>query len=71
MLFRDELEEGGAMDKVELEAAVAERRAELLAEAERQLAKKAARAAEHSSRADKDRDRDRDRGDRDRDAHSR
>lgn len=44
MLFRDELEESG-MDKQEMDAAVAEHRAQLLAEAERELAAKAAAAA--------------------------
>lgn len=39
MLYRDELEEGGLMEKDDLDAAVAERRAELMAEAERELGK--------------------------------
>lgn len=37
MLFRDELEEGGAMSREDVDAAVAERRAELMAEAEKDL----------------------------------
>ena len=37
MLFRDELEESG-MEKEEMDAAVAEHRAQLLAEAEKELA---------------------------------
>ena len=37
MLFRDELEESG-MDKDDMDAAVAEHRAQLLAEAEKELA---------------------------------
>ena len=41
MLYRDELEEGG-MARDDVDAAVAERRAELLAEAERDLDSKAA-----------------------------
>lgn len=55
MLFRDELEESG-MDKEEMDAAVAEHRAQLLAEAEKELAaekQQAARAAQEASRADR------------------
>jgi hypothetical protein len=58
MLYRDELEEGG-MDKEDVDAAVAERRAELMVEAERDLEKLAAsRGAGDSNGAGKaDRDR--------------
>ena len=49
MLFRDELEESG-MEKEEMDAAVAEHRAQLLAEAERELA---ARAAAGDAKAEK------------------
>ena len=55
MLFRDELEESG-MDKEEMDAAVAEHRAQLLAEAEKELAaekQQAALAAQEASRADR------------------
>ena len=49
MLFRDELEESG-MEKEEMDAAVAEHRAQLLAEAEKELASK---AAQENPRAEK------------------
>ncbi len=49
MLFRDELEESG-MEKEEMDAAVAEHRAQLLAEAEKELA---SRAAQENANADK------------------
>ncbi len=49
MLFRDELEESG-MEKEEMDAAVAEHRAQLLAEAEKELA---SRAAQDDAKADK------------------
>ncbi len=50
MLYRDELEEGG-MAREDVDAAVAERRAELLAEAERDLDKAAAGKAERDCSA--------------------
>ncbi len=50
MLYRDELEEGG-MAREDVDAAVAERRAELLAEAERDLDKAAAGKAERDRSA--------------------
>jgi hypothetical protein len=68
MLFRDELEEGGALERPDLEAAVAERRAELLAEAERDLARRAAKAEANGGRSERERERDRDK---DRERHSR
>lgn len=49
MLFRDELEESG-MEKEEMDAAVAEHRAQLLVEAEKELA---SRAAQEDARAEK------------------
>jgi len=54
MLFRDELEESG-MEKEEMDAAVAEHRAQLLAEAEKELASKAAleKAAQEETEAEK------------------
>ena len=52
MLFRDELEESG-MDKEEMDAAVAEHRAQLLAEAEKELAAEKQQAAQEASRADR------------------
>ena len=49
MLFRDELEESG-MEKEDMDAAVAEHRAQLLAEAEKELA---GRVAQEGAKAEK------------------
>ena len=51
MLFRDELEESG-MDKEDMDAAVAEHRAQLLAEAEKELAAAKAAAAATTAKED-------------------
>ena len=51
MLFRDELEESG-MEKEEMDAAVAEHRAQLLAEAEKELAAAKIAAAATAAKED-------------------